>query len=88
LSEHLLQDKSPQPQVDSTTADFRYNREKSALIADMELFGRAVNLYMPHCRKTLMASSKPARGELSQNYPEIFLKMLHKSLKNDLNNSA
>jgi 16S rRNA A1518/A1519 N6-dimethyltransferase RsmA/KsgA/DIM1 with predicted DNA glycosylase/AP lyase activity len=53
---------------------FRHNREKSARIANMDFFSRIVNLFMSHPRKTLLASSKLARGELAKNWPEILKK--------------
>jgi 16S rRNA (adenine1518-N6/adenine1519-N6)-dimethyltransferase len=64
----------PQPQVDSAMVSFRCDLEKSTRIADMELFGKIVNLFMSHRRKTLLASSKLAHGELAKNWPEIFEK--------------
>ncbi len=64
----------PQPQVDSAMISFCRNRNKSARIANMELFGRIVNLFMGHRRKTLLASSKLARGKLVKNWPQIFKK--------------
>jgi 16S rRNA (adenine1518-N6/adenine1519-N6)-dimethyltransferase len=64
----------PQPQVDSAMVSFHRDREKIARIVDMELFGRIVNLFMSHRRKTLLSSSKLARGELAKNWPEILKK--------------
>ena len=64
----------PQPQVNSAMVSFRSDRNKSARIADMELFIRVVNLFMSHRRKTLLASSRLARGELMKNWPEILKK--------------
>ncbi len=64
----------PQPQVDSAMVSFRRDLDKSARIADMELFGRIVNLFMSHRRKTLLASSKLDRSELAKNWPEILKK--------------
>jgi 16S rRNA (adenine1518-N6/adenine1519-N6)-dimethyltransferase len=64
----------PQPQVDSAMVSFRRDLDKSARIADMELFGRIVNLFMSHRRKTLLASSRLARGEFMKNWPEILKK--------------
>ena len=65
----------PQPQVDSAMVSFRRDLDKSAIIADMELFGRIVNLFMSHRRKTLLASSKLVRSELAEkNWPEILKK--------------
>jgi 16S rRNA (adenine1518-N6/adenine1519-N6)-dimethyltransferase len=64
----------PQPQVDSAMVCFVRNREKSGLIANMDLFGEIVSLFMGHRRKTLTACSKLARGKLAKtaNWPEIF----------------
>lgn len=64
----------PQPQVDSAMVSFRRDLDKSARITDMELFGRIVNLFMSHRRKTLLASSRLARGEFMKNWPEILKK--------------
>jgi 16S rRNA (adenine1518-N6/adenine1519-N6)-dimethyltransferase len=64
----------PQPQVDSAMVSFHRDREKSARITDMELFGHLVNLFMSHRRKTLLASSKLTSGELIKNWPQIFEK--------------
>jgi 16S rRNA (adenine1518-N6/adenine1519-N6)-dimethyltransferase len=66
----------PQPQVDSAMVCFVRNREKSGLIANMDLFGEVASLFMGHRRKTLMACSKLARGKLGRiaNWPGIFEK--------------
>jgi len=64
----------PQPQVDSAMISFVRREEKVRRIRSMELFSKVVNLFMGHRRKTLMACSKFARGELAEiyNWPEIF----------------
>lgn len=64
----------PQPKVDSAMISYIRNREKSGRIANMELFGEIVHLFMGHRRKTLLSCSRLASGKLAQitNWPEIF----------------
>ena len=64
----------PQPKVDSAMVAFVHEEEKSERIANMELFGEIVHLFMGHRRKTLLSCSRLAQGKLSQitNWPEIF----------------
>jgi len=66
----------PQPQVDSAMVSFVRNREKSARIVNMDLFGKIVSLFMGHRRKTLTGCSKLARGTLAKtaNWPLTFEK--------------
>jgi 16S rRNA (adenine1518-N6/adenine1519-N6)-dimethyltransferase len=63
----------PQPQVDSAMVSFVRDRAKADRIADMELFGETVSLFMGHRRKTLLACSRLARGKLAgiANWPGI-----------------
>ena len=64
----------PQPQVDSAMVSFVRDQAKSDRIANMELFGEIVHLFMGHRRKTLLSCSKLARGRLAEiaDWPEIF----------------
>jgi 16S rRNA (adenine1518-N6/adenine1519-N6)-dimethyltransferase len=64
----------PQPKVDSAIVAFVREKVKSERIANMELFGEIVHLFMGHRRKTLMSCSRLAQGKLAQitNWPEIF----------------
>lgn len=64
----------PQPQVDSAMVGFVRNQAKTDRIANMELFGETVHLFMGHRRKTLLSCSKLARGRLAEiaDWPEIF----------------
>jgi 16S rRNA (adenine1518-N6/adenine1519-N6)-dimethyltransferase len=64
----------PQPKVDSAMVAFVREKVKSERIANMELFGEIVHLFMGHRRKTLMSCSRLAQGKLAQitNWPEIF----------------
>ena len=66
----------PQPKVDSAMISFVRNPEKYGRIADMELFGEIVHLFMGHRRKTILSCSRLALGKLAQiaNWPEIFEK--------------
>ena len=66
----------PRPKVDSAMVSFIFSPEKASRIANMELFGRIVGLFMQHRRKTLMACSKLAGGKIKQisNWDEIFEK--------------
>jgi 16S rRNA A1518/A1519 N6-dimethyltransferase RsmA/KsgA/DIM1 with predicted DNA glycosylase/AP lyase activity len=53
---------------------FVRKQAKARQIANMELFSEIVHLFMGHRRKTLLASSKLARGELGKivNWLQIF----------------
>ena len=64
----------PQPQVDSAMVRFVRRRAKASQVANMELFGEIVHLFMGHRRKTLLACSRLARGELGKisSWPQIF----------------
>lgn len=64
----------PKPQVDSAMVGFVRNHAKSDKIANMELFGDIVHLFMGHRRKTLLSCSRLALGKLAQitNWTEIF----------------
>ena len=64
----------PQPQVDSAMVSFVRNQAKADRIANMDLFGEIVSLFMGHRRKTLTACSKVARGKIAviANWPEVF----------------
>jgi 16S rRNA (adenine1518-N6/adenine1519-N6)-dimethyltransferase len=64
----------PQPQIDSAMVGFVRNQAKSDRIANMELFGETVHLFMGHRRKTLLSCSKLARDRLAEiaDWPEIF----------------
>ncbi|HEC02824.1 MAG TPA: ribosomal RNA small subunit methyltransferase A [Phycisphaerales bacterium] len=66
----------PQPQVDSAMVGFVRDRAKSDRIADMELFGETVHLFMSHRRKTVRSCCKFAEGRLARvaDWPEIFEK--------------
>ena len=63
----------PQPQVDSAMVRFVRSRERADRIENMELFGEIVHLFMGHRRKTLLACSRLAHGELGKvaNWPQI-----------------
>jgi len=64
----------PQPKVDSAMIGFVRKQEKYRRIEDMDLFGKTVNLFMGHRRKTLTACSRLARGRLEKinNWSVIF----------------
>jgi 16S rRNA (adenine1518-N6/adenine1519-N6)-dimethyltransferase len=64
----------PQPKVDSAMVAFVREKVKSERIANMELFGEIVHLFMGHRRKTLLSCSRLAQGKLAKitNWPEIF----------------
>ncbi|OHB78490.1 MAG: ribosomal RNA small subunit methyltransferase A [Planctomycetes bacterium RBG_16_55_9] len=64
----------PRPQVDSAMVRFARKPARAAQVTDMERFSEMVHLFMGHRRKTLLACSKLARGELGKiaDWPEIF----------------
>ena len=64
----------PSPQVDSAIVRFERDKEKIALIHNVELFKQVVNLFMGHRRKMLRACVKYAEGKLAQihHWDDIF----------------
>jgi 16S rRNA (adenine1518-N6/adenine1519-N6)-dimethyltransferase len=64
----------PAPQVDSAIVRFERDKEKIALIHNVELFKQIVNLFMGHRRKMLRACVKYAEGKLAQihHWDDIF----------------
>lgn len=64
----------PQPKVDSAMISFVYDKDKTGQIENIELFGRVINLFMGHRRKTLKACTRFAKGRLSkiENWLRIF----------------
>ena len=55
----------PQPQVDSAMVSFTRNPEKAGQIANMAVFSDIIHLFMGHRRKTLLACTKLADGNLA-----------------------
>ena len=64
----------PPPQVDSAIVRYRRDSQKSERIANMDLFGAVVGLFIGHRRKMLRACVKQAPPELGgrEVWPEIF----------------
>ena len=56
----------PRPQVDSAIVRFVRKPAQAGRIANMSLFSEIVHLFIGHRRKTLLACSKLARGELEK----------------------
>ena len=64
----------PPPQVDSAVVRYRRDGHKSLRIADMDLFGSVVGLFIGHRRKMLRACAKQAPPQLGGRdlWPRIF----------------
>lgn len=64
----------PAPQVDSAMISFVRDKHKANRIKNIEFLSDIVALFMGHRRKTTIACTKLAHGELTKinNWPEIF----------------